>query len=75
MVAEQCRALAASQGGTKKKRKFRFQNSPLSLDATVIDLCASRFDWTKFRLTKGAVKLHLLLDHDGYLPLNALALN
>jgi IS4 transposase len=26
------------------------------------------FDWAKFRRTKGAVKLHLLLDHDGYLP-------
>jgi hypothetical protein len=37
------------------------------LDATVIDLCATMFDWAKFRLTKGAVKLHLLLDHDGYL--------
>jgi hypothetical protein len=24
------------------------------------------FDWAKFRLTKGAVKLHLLLDHDGF---------
>jgi hypothetical protein len=34
----------------------------------VIDLCATMFDWAKFRLTKGAVKLHLLLDHDGYLP-------
>jgi hypothetical protein len=40
----------------------------MSLDATVIDLCATMFDWAKFRLTKGAVKLHLLLDHDGYLP-------
>lgn len=40
----------------------------LSLDATVIDLCASVFDWAHFRTTKGAVKLHLLLDHDGYLP-------
>lgn len=40
----------------------------LSLDATVIDLCAEVFDWAKFRTTKGAVKLHLLLDHDGYLP-------
>ena len=40
----------------------------LSLDATVIDLCAAVFDWAKFRTTKGAVKLHLLLDHDGYLP-------
>ena len=40
----------------------------MSLDATVIDLCATMFDWAKFRLTKGVVKLHLLLDHDGYLP-------
>lgn len=26
------------------------------------------YDWAKFRRTKGAVKLHLLLDHDGCLP-------
>ena len=34
----------------------------------MIDLCATLFDWAKFRRTKGAVKLHCLLDHDGYLP-------
>jgi|TARA_B100000315_G_scaffold257009_1_gene304481 hypothetical protein len=50
------------------KTKFRFRNKLLSLDATVIDLCLSLFDWAKFRQTKGAIKLHLLLDHDGYLP-------
>jgi hypothetical protein len=33
-----------------------------------VDLVLSLFDWAKFRRTKGAVKLHLLLDHDGYLP-------
>jgi DDE family transposase/uncharacterized protein DUF4372 len=66
-LLEKCQALAASQGG-RKKRKFRFKNPVLSLDATVIDLCATMFDWAKFRLTKGAVKLHLLLEHDGYLP-------
>ena len=38
------------------------------MDATVIDLCASVFDSARFRRTKGAVKLHLLLDHDGFLP-------
>jgi hypothetical protein len=63
-----CQILAASQPGNRKKKKFRFKNPLLSLDATVIDLCATMFDWAKFRLTKGAVKLHLLLDHDGYLP-------
>ena len=40
----------------------------LSLDSSVIDLCAKVFPWAKFRATKGAVKLHLLLDHDGLLP-------
>ena len=50
------------------KRKFRFKNKLFSMDATVIDLCLSLFDWAKFRQTKGAVKVHLLLDHDGYLP-------
>ena len=63
-----CQTLAAGQPETRKKRKFRFKNPLLSLDATVIDLCATMFDWAKFLPTKGAVRLHLLLDHDGYLP-------
>ncbi len=50
------------------KKKFRFKNKLVSLDSTVIDLCLSMYDWAKFRRTKGAVKLHLVLDHDGYLP-------
>jgi hypothetical protein len=50
------------------KRKFRFKNKLVSIDSTVIDLCLSMYDWAKFRRTKGAVKLHLMLDHDGYLP-------
>ena len=49
-------------------RKFRFKNKLVSLDASVIDLSLSIFDWAQFRRTKGTVKLHLLLDHDGYLP-------
>ena len=53
-------------GGTGQK--FRFKNKLLSMDATTISLCLSMFPWAKFRRTKGAVKLHLLLDHDGYLP-------
>jgi hypothetical protein len=49
-------------------KKFRFKNKLVSLDSSVIDLCCQVFDWAKFRRTKGAIKLHLLLDHDGYLP-------
>lgn len=50
------------------KHKFRFKNKLLSLDSTTISLCLNLFPWAEFRRTKGAVKLHLLLDHDGYLP-------
>jgi IS4 transposase len=60
-----CQDLVRSQGGRKK---FRFKNKLMSLDGSIIDLSVSMFDWAKFRRTKGAIKLHLLLDHDGYLP-------
>ena len=65
-VLSQCQGLAATQSGGQ--RRFRFHHKLISMDATVIDLCASVFDWARFRRTKGAVKLHLLLDHDGFLP-------
>ena len=55
-------------GVAKASVKLGLPGKLLSLDATVIDLCAAVFDWAQFRTTKGAVKLHLLLDHDGYLP-------
>ena len=60
-----CREVAGSHG-------FRFKNKLLTLDATLIELCASVFDWAQYRRTKGAVKLHLLLDHQGWLPSFAL---
>jgi hypothetical protein len=65
-VLSQCQGLAATRSGGQ--RKFRFKNKLISMDATVIDLCATVFDWALYRRTKGAVKLHLMLDHDGFLP-------
>jgi hypothetical protein len=50
------------------KHKFRFKNKLYSFDASLISLCLDLFDWAKYRRTKGAIKLHLLLDHAGYLP-------
>jgi len=38
------------------------------MDASVIPLCLSIFDWAKFRSNKGAAKLHTVLDYDGCLP-------
>src|SRR5881409_1170803 len=64
-LLEKCQSTVAESGW---KKKFRFKNKLTSLDSSTIDLCVSLYDWAKFRRTKGAVKLHLLLDHDGYLP-------
>lgn len=47
---------------------FRFNHSLYSLDASTIDLCLSVFPWAEFKTTKGAVKLHVGLNHAGYLP-------
>jgi hypothetical protein len=38
------------------------------MDSTIIPLSLSLFDWAKFRTTKGAVKLHTVLDYDTGLP-------
>jgi putative transposase len=54
--------------GRAPRHGFRFKNKLYSLDASTIDLCLSVFPWAKFRTTKGAVKLHVGLDHDGLLP-------
>jgi hypothetical protein len=50
------------------KHRLRFKNPLLSIDATVIELCATLFDWAHYKQTKGAVKLHMILDHNGLLP-------
>jgi hypothetical protein len=39
-----------------------------ALDASTIDLCLSLFPWARFRKTKGAIKLHTLLDLRGPIP-------
>lgn len=65
LLLERCRELTP-------KRRLRFKNALLSLDSTVIDLCASVFDWAKFRTRKGGIKVHMLLDNQGLLPSYAL---
>jgi hypothetical protein len=44
------------------------ENTVYALDASTIDLCLSLFPWAKFRRTKGAVKLHTLLNLRGNIP-------
>ena len=51
-------------------KKFRFKDSGkvYLLDATLIELPPALFSWAKYRTGKGAVKLHIGLSTDGYLP-------
>lgn len=51
-----------------KQVKFRIMSKIFLLDSTTISLCLSLFDWAKYKRTKGAVKMHTLLDFDGNLP-------
>ncbi len=44
------------------------KRSVYALDSTIIDLCLSLFPWAKFRRTKGAVKLHTLLNVQSHIP-------
>ena len=56
-----CQKLAPGHG-------FRFKNKLYSLDATTIDLCLEVFPWSHSQQSKGAIKLHIGLDHAGMLP-------
>lgn len=58
--------------GRDRKKKFKFKNPLYSIDSSVIDLCLEVFDWALYKRTKGAVKLHLMLEHQSYLPCWAL---
>lgn len=61
------RASAAAPG-----HKFRFRPRLFSLDASTIKLNLESYPWAVFRKKRGGIKLHLLLDHDGYIPAFAL---
>lgn len=48
--------------------RFRFKNKLYALDASLIDLSLKIFPWAHYALGKAAMKLHVGLDHAGYLP-------
>jgi hypothetical protein len=51
-----------------KQIKFKIKSKIFLLDSTTIGLCLNIFDWAKYKTTKGAVKIHTMLDFDGNLP-------
>lgn len=60
-LLEKCRQVSPGH-------RFSFSNKLFLLDTTTIDLCLSVFPWAEYRKRKGAIKLHMGLDADGYLP-------
>ena len=50
------------------KHKFKFKNPLYSMDSTTIKLCLNLYDWAKYRKKKGAIKLHVKFNHNGYIP-------
>jgi Domain of unknown function (DUF4372)/Transposase DDE domain len=47
---------------------LELDNTVYALDSTTIDLCLTLFPWAPFRSTKGAIKVHTLLDLRGQIP-------
>ncbi len=64
------RLLGRCQTVAPRNKRFKFKESAklYLLDATMIELSLSLFPWAKYRKSKGAAKLHIGLDADGYLP-------
>lgn len=60
-LLKQCRELTPN-------RDFDFQNPLYTFDATTISLCLSIFDWAKYTKTKGALKMHTLLNNRTTIP-------
>jgi IS4 transposase len=50
------------------KLEIELNNAVYALDASTITLALSLFPWAKFRKTKGAIKLHAMIDLRGNIP-------
>lgn len=62
-LIDEARSLYAGTG-----HGLALDDTVYALDSSTIDLCLSLFPWASFRRTKGAVKLHTLLDLRGNIP-------
>jgi len=60
-LLSRCQAVAPHHGR-------RFKAKLYSLDASLIDLTLSLYPWANYQARKGAIKLHVGLDHSGQLP-------
>lgn len=62
------RLLARCQSMAPRNKAFKLGGKVYLLDASLVELTLSLFPWAKYQKSKGAAKLHVGLDADGYLP-------
>lgn len=60
--------LARCQSMVPRNKAFKLDGKIYLLDASLVELTLSLFPWAKYQQKKGAAKLHVGLDADGYLP-------
>lgn len=51
-----------------RKVKRKFIRKVNILDSTTISFCLSKFNWAKYKSTKGGIKLHTIIDYDDLIP-------
>lgn len=62
------RLLGRCQSMAPRNKAFKLDGKIYLLDASLVELTLSLFPWAKYQKKKGAAKLHIGLDADGYLP-------
>jgi putative transposase len=60
--------LTRCQSMSPRNKAFNLKGKIYLLDASLVELTLSLFPWAKYQKNKGAAKLHVGLDADGYLP-------
>ena len=64
-----CKDRLFGEGNRSLRRSLKkLKRKIYMLDATLVSVCLNTFDWAHYRQSKGALKLHMLLDFDGCLP-------
>lgn len=64
-----CKDRLFGEGNRSLRRSLKkLKRKIYMLDATLVSVCLNSFDWAHYRQSKGALKLHMLLDFDGCLP-------
>ncbi|MEW5817153.1 MAG: IS4 family transposase [Spirochaetota bacterium] len=51
-----------------REQRRKFGNKINIIDSSTISLCVEKFNWVKYKSTKGGIKLHTMIDGDTRIP-------